>query len=1085
MHNPQAETRFVELMTELFQLDEAQALDFGIYRVIRRHNQEVRAFLGEIITKGEAKQLHGGTLATLLEKAFTATDHELIEEAKERKANLESQLGLNTKQSQDEREAILTGQSNIPALKKLVQEYRDTLATLEAQHTGGSDRTEVLNHLYNFFARHYQDGDFIVERRFSKNGSRYIQSRGEDTEFHWATEDMYYIKSGDTFTDYPVTLTNGEKILFSVEPDTLNTTRANLKPTDKAHYEVHAVEKQQDGSHKLVLSYLKGAQSDKQKNDIAAALCKQIKADEAEVKRWLNHFIARNQSDFFIHKKLKDALTGDLDIFIKTEVLSTDQLLELNDLPRRAINVGRIVKHMGLQIIDFLATLEDFQKQLWEKKKLVFTTRYVITLDRIARLAGEKWLEEQLPNILKSQNDEWQALGLGEFKKAQDCKDITPGDLASEAKTRWLPLPVDTGLLAEDFKWVLLEAVTQSAPLDDSLDGVAIHSDNWQALNTLQEKYREQVKCVYIDPPYNTNASGIPYKNGYRHASWGALMENRIEKLYDCMSQDGAIFVSIDKVERTQLEQVLDKTYGVDNKVEELIWVQNTNDGRAPTYSTNHEYVEVYAKSKAAVEADYGMFREPKPGYEEVMAIVQELNPKYPSISQIENAIRALYARHKAELKEECEALNLDWEVEKRNDAWKGIYNYNRAEYRTDDGKYVEEKNARKRSAAIWIYRESDWTIMSSESKQSGTTRDPKDPNYRYYEPIHPVTGNPVRMSTRGWKGTQFIDPENPDRNSWESLNNDHRIAWGPDEHKVPQQKRFLHEVESNVSKSVFTDYSDGEKQTTAMFGKAGVFLAPKHTNFVGRFVTQGAKPDSYVLDCFGGSGSTAHAVMEVNRIEKTRRKFITAEVNRYFETLIIPRLKKAGAAHKWQSGKAKACDGPGLFMRIQALEQYEDTLENLDAENSQQNTLAFEDPAFSLRYRMNRQSKAVYCAIDSYRSPWGYQLKRALGGGEAPSQPVDLVESLIYLLGLKVNQLYREDEGVVITGQNRRSQTVAVFFRVCDHANSEAWIAAKLAAHDAQRLYTNLPAELGCEGSDRLNAIEAVFASQFGRGDL
>ena len=91
----------------------------------------------------------------------------------------------------------------------------------------------------------------------------------------------------------------------------------------------------------------------------------------------------------------------------------------------------------------------------------------------------------------------------------------------------------------------------------------------------------------------------------------------------------------------------------------------------------------------------------------------------------------------------------------------------------------------------------------------------------------------------------------------------------------------------------------------------------------------------------------------------------------------------------------------------------------------------------------------------------------------------------MIYLLGLKVNQLYREDEGVVITGQDRRSRTVAVFFRDCNHKNSEAWVSTKLAAHDSQLLYTNLPAELSCEGSDRLHAIETVFASQFGRGAL
>ena len=568
MHNPHAETRFVELMTELFQLDEAEALDFGIYRVIRRHNKEVREFLGEITTKSGEKQLQGGTLSSLLESAFTATDHEVIEEAKERKAELESQLGINAKQSHDEREAILAGHSKVPALKAMVQEYRDTLDTLNAQQTGGTDRTEVLNHLYNFFARHYQDGDFIVERRFNKNGSRYIQSRGEDTEFHWATEDMYYIKSGDTFTDYPVTLSNGEKLVFTVEPGTLNDTRASLKPTDKAHYEISSVAKQEDGSHTVTLSYLKGAQSDKQKNDIAAAVCQKVKADEAEVKRWLNHFIARNQSDFFIHKKLKEALTSDLDIFIKTEVLNTEQLLELNDLPRRAIQVGRIIKQVGLQIIDFVATLEDFQKQLWEKKKLVFNTRYVITLDRIAKLAGEAWLEQQLLTIIKAQRSEWKALGLGEFKAAVDCKEILPGDLASETKTRWLPLPVDTGLLDDDFKWMLLAAVTESAPLDESLDGVAIHSDNWQALNTLQEKYREQVKCIYIDPPYNTGGDGFPYKDLYQHASWLSLMEDRLNKSSIYMSEKAVLFASIDHHSKVGLIECLNRAFGKANRVE-------------------------------------------------------------------------------------------------------------------------------------------------------------------------------------------------------------------------------------------------------------------------------------------------------------------------------------------------------------------------------------------------------------------------------------------------------------------------------------------------------------------------------------
>ena len=320
-----------------------------------------------------------------------------------------------------ERRDLLDQAERFPAFKSKVDEYRSLQEQLRASENVGTDRREVLNRLYQFFSRHYQDGDFIVERRYGRDGSRYIRSTGEDTEFHWATEDMYYIKSGDTFTDFTVRLSNGERIVFSVEPEELQKTRASLKPTDKAHYEIDTVTKAEGGRYMVLLKYLKGAQSNKQKDDIVKAIQGHINADEAELKRWLNHFVARNQSDFFIHKRLGAALREDLDIFLKTEVLNVDQLLKDSDLPRRLIRVGRIVREIGQQIIDFLAVLEDFQKSLWEKKKLVFTTRYVITLDRIATLAGEDWLIAHLPQIIAAQRTEWKELGLGDFASMDDC----------------------------------------------------------------------------------------------------------------------------------------------------------------------------------------------------------------------------------------------------------------------------------------------------------------------------------------------------------------------------------------------------------------------------------------------------------------------------------------------------------------------------------------------------------------------------------------------------------------------------------------------------------------------------------------
>src|ERR1700681_4040916 len=101
----------------------------------------------------------------------------------------------------------------------------------------------------------------------------------------------------------------------------------------------------------------------------------------------------------------------------------------------------------------------------------------------------------------------------------------------------------------------------------------------------------------------------MPYKTDYKNSSFAAMMYDRLELLWRALAKDGAIFVSIDKTERTIVQHVLDEIFGADNRVEELIWAMNTNNSQAPNYSTNHEYVLVYAKHRPTAEKDRGMFR--------------------------------------------------------------------------------------------------------------------------------------------------------------------------------------------------------------------------------------------------------------------------------------------------------------------------------------------------------------------------------------------------------------------------------------------------------------------------------------------
>ena len=419
------------------------------------------------------------------------------------------------------------------------------------------------------------------------------------------------------------------------------------------------------------------------------------------------------------------------------------------------------------------------------------------------------------------------------------------------------------------------------------------------------------------------------------------------------------------------------------------------------------------------------------------MALTTKLNPSYPLISQIEQEVDALYERHRLEFREQIEALGLEWEDEKSNDPWKGLFNYRRAEYRDENGDLVPESEAKKRNAKIWIWREDN--IAMPATKQSPSTRDPSHPNYRFYKPPHPVTRKPCPHPKSGWKFAYADDAESPEKRSFVALDRDHRIVWGPDETKMPQLKRILHEVETNVGKSVFQDYSDGEKQTSAMFGKSGLFLAPKHADFVSRFIMHSAKPDSIILDCFGGSGSTAHAVIQLNRDDRGQRKFILVEVGNHFETLLKPRVLKAAYSKDWRGGKPLSREGISCLFKYIRLESYEDALNNLELKPRAkvQEELLTESKEFRedymLRYMLDVESRGSPSLLNTARfdDPFGYQLKIATGSvGETKPVAVDLVETFNWLLGLRVKHIEVIRGFTVVHGKNPQGENVLVIWR-------------------------------------------------------
>lgn len=255
-----------------------------------------------------------------------------------------------------------------------------------------------------------------------------------------------------------------------------------------------------------------------------------------QIDRRLNTFYVGNDADFFIHKDLQGFLSKEKERYIKNVIFSDLNGLLQASRDSTTLQVARAFNQVADRIISFLDTIETFQKNLFELKKKVVDTHYLISVGKVPVEFYERILAG------KEQLLEWQEI----FQvKVQSVKDLqeNPG------------LVLDTSLYFQSDP--NLQDDILSSPefdnLDEQIEGVLINSENWQALNLLQEKYRNKVQCIHIDPPYNTASSGFLYKNEFKHSSWLTMMYNRISMSIDLLNDTGSFICHIDENEYENL----------------------------------------------------------------------------------------------------------------------------------------------------------------------------------------------------------------------------------------------------------------------------------------------------------------------------------------------------------------------------------------------------------------------------------------------------------------------------------------------------------------------------------------------------
>ena len=156
--------------------------------------------------------------------------------------------------------------------------------------------------------------------------------------------------------------------------------------------------------------------------------------------------------------------------------------------------------------------------------------------------------------------------------------------------------------VADQVPYRLLETVSHHGSGDEkSTDNLLIHGDNLEALKALMPFYRGRIKCIFIDPPYNTQSAFAHYDDKLEHSQWLSMMLPRLELLRDLLSEDGSIWVTIDDNEAHYLKVLMDEVFGRGGFVSNVIWQKRFSPNSTAIHlSDSHDHVLVYAKDKSS-----------------------------------------------------------------------------------------------------------------------------------------------------------------------------------------------------------------------------------------------------------------------------------------------------------------------------------------------------------------------------------------------------------------------------------------------------------------------------------------------------
>lgn len=914
-----------EKLKEIFEINNSD-LDFGIYRIMKFREKEIKNFIDIELPKTIDSKF----------KSLESSSKNIFDKVKEFEENSENETLVELYNSWNNQEIENASKYN-PKFK----EYVNNKNSLKDSKKTSIESDDIYNWLNAFFTSYYDKWDFFKTRKQKWT----YKFEWWDVGFTWATEGQYYIKSWKHFNNYTFLLNDDKKTKITFElletKEAINNNKDKCKlifgwtkdVIDEETWEIiESFTNIQIKDNEIVLFFEYKEWENKNNTDNIleviskspfAILTKFLTDKKTEKTKVLDYHLTRfeteSKRDFFIHKNLKWFLNTELEEFINRVIWEKQTAILWNvNLATEILKKLQVMREVSITIIDFIAGVEEYQKAIFEKKKFVVESEYCMTLDKVSK----DFYDEILKN--KEQVEEWKNLWF--------IDDKTKLDKAYLEQNQTLVL--DTKF----FPTLKSKILASFENLDEETNWLLINSENFQALNLMLEKYRWKVKCIYIDPPYNTGTDWFWYKDSFKHSSWLSMMEDRLNLWKDLLKDDWVIFVSIDDFEVDELFMIMNKVFW-ENLCDKMIWrkswewrdwkMKNTT-----TFRNDHEYILVWYKKE------------------------QTLN----------------------KIKEKPNFQN---------------------EYPNPD------------NDPRWPYKA--WSISRTEEASNPNSD-------KYYTVTSPKWVSFTRQFDISKEDFDRLNNDIQINKFWEKVS---RIYWWKEWTAVPAHKIFTEEERMITPYSLLLykwTTTDWTKQLADLIWNEELAkkLRPKPPLLVRTVSQLWLNKNEIFIDFFSWSWTSQQAIIELNSMYSLNCKYIWVEMWEYFEWITKKRVQKVIYSNDWINWKPSNNNWVSQIFKYQKLEQYEDSLNNLQEPQKLENQAFLNTELNKIVYELNNNETSSISILndDSFiKNPFSQTMKI----GEEDFKKVNFVDTFNYLLWINVEKyLITEDNTQVVITWNK-----------------------------------------------------------------